>query len=144
MENGNYVILRDGSTCVVTTVTGEQLLVDIQDGRYTFVEKDYKGNNCTFLRKYDIMKIYKNYICDKLLWERKDPLLTKEEKDYLKAVIAPLTCSVEYIYKGHLAISIKLGNSDYIDLAAYTSLKFKFEGLSKDKNYTLKELGLED
>ena len=143
MNNGNYIILRDGSTCVLTTIKGEQLLVDIHDGKFTSVV-DYKDYNYTLSRRYDIMKVYKDYTCSNLLWERKQPLLTKEEKDYLKAVIKPLTCPIEYIYKGCLAISIKLEGDDYIDLALYDNLKFKFKGLEEDKNYTLKELGLEE
>ena len=36
------------------------------------------------LNELDIMKVYKDYTCKELLWERKDPKITKDEKVILR------------------------------------------------------------
>ena len=48
-------------------------------------------------KQWDIIKVYKDYTCSKLLWERKEPVLTKEEKDYLMAVLKPIDIKVAHI-----------------------------------------------
>ena len=96
----------------------------------------------------DIIKVYEDYTCSKLLWERQKSLLTQEEKDYLKAVLKPITCKVERVYKiGETAchLSIIMDNEgDCIILPNIHNMTLKFEGIKQDKSYTLKELGLED
>lgn len=42
-----------------------------------------KGNDC-IARSYDIMKVYEDYTCKKLLWERKENKLTEDEKAILR------------------------------------------------------------
>lgn len=95
---------------------------------------------------YDIMKVYKDYTCRKLLWERpKEPLLTEEEKEYLKAIIKPFPKSIKRIVKlkqhGRLIISLYDG---YISLGILDETQFHFDRLENEEDYTLKELGLED
>ena len=140
MENGNYIVLRDGSTCVRTTIRGKHYLIDVQKG--TFLDEiKFEDYNYTPSSEFDVIKVYEDYTMSELLWERKDTL-TEEEKQYLKTIIAPLTCPVKYIHKGVSAISIILADDDFIDLSLYKNLKFTFEGLVEDCKYTLEELGV--
>lgn len=94
-------------------------------------------------KEYDVMKVYEDYTCSKLLWERPKYLLTEEEKEYLKAVIKPFKDEVDEVVVLSLCIYISL-EDDKMILPFFKNLPFKFEGLQRDKHYTLKELGLED
>lgn len=78
---------------------------------------------------------------------RKD-ILTDEEKEYLKAVIYPVrdkTYQVikwKSLFESKEYIRIILNDGDEIYLYCFeTSTQFK--GMEADKEYTLKELGLE-
>lgn len=95
----------------------------------------------------DIMKVYKDYTCSKLLWERKEPLLTKEEKDYLMAVLKPIEIKITHIsivgYMEDKFLYILFDNNEDLVFPYLTNMTLKFEGLELEKEYTLKELGLE-
>ena len=43
-------------------------------------------NELADLNELDIMKVYKDYTCKELLWERKDPKITEDEKVILRNV----------------------------------------------------------
>lgn len=79
-------------------------------------------------------------------------ILTDEEKAYLKAVIEPIKDNVEYIYKGGDSKSeyifigyIRLYPCDYKGLMFLYDFEknTQFKNMKLDKQYTLKELGLE-
>ena len=77
----------------------------------------------------------------------KENILTDKEKAYLKAVIEPVKDKVIFIQKVEYSISQK--QFVYIDLVdggmdTYTFEKnTQFINMELDKEYTLKELGLE-
>lgn len=73
----------------------------------------------------------------------KKPILTEEERDYLTVVIKPFRNKIRYIKKtgyGEEYIEIKL-DGDYALLPSYEEGR-TYEGMEKEKSYTLEELGL--
>ena len=96
--------------------------------------------------KYTIIKVYKDYTLKKVLWERKEPLLTPEERDWLAAVIKPFRDKVVDISlqsgefdEAFISIDVE---GDSVTLPYIEHLPFKFKGLEVDKFYALDELGL--
>ena len=77
----------------------------------------------------------------------KQEILTKEEKEYLEAVIRPFRERVEYIslrcwgtdWKNFIEIGIK--NDDNVGLPSFNH-NTMYKGMELDKEYTLEELGL--
>ena len=151
LKNLMVVELRNGNKYVVV----DGLLIGINDyGALCFYEESLRNK---LKQEYDIVKVYAEcerwglgfkdsleYKDNKLIWGRPKELLTKEEKEYLKAVIKPLTCKVLFVMKLGW-ISIKLDDDDeHISLAFTSNMTLKFEGLERGKEYTLEELGLED
>ena len=76
-------------------------------------------------------------------------ILDKEEKEYLSAVIRPFIKRIEYISKcqrsfapsGKAFITIRLKNEESIALP-YFKERAMYKGMSLNKKYTVKELGL--
>lgn len=74
-------------------------------------------------------------------------ILTDKEREYLKAVIAPVKDKVDFIEKINCFfnqqqyVSINL-DYDCIDLYCFEK-NTQFKGMKLDREYTLKELGLE-
>ena len=94
---------------------------------------------------FSIVKIYEDYTLKNLLWERKETLLTDDEREWLSAVIKPFRDKVECIEvegKNFLYLEFTLNCEDAFYLPYIQNLPFKFKGLEKDKKYTLEELGL--
>lgn len=142
LESGMYVKLRDGSICIVQKE--QELLVDVKSGGY--VELISYNDDLTIMQNllcFDVVVVYENFKKVNVLWERKE-LLTKEEKEWLQAVIKPFKdkiLTITYTFDG---IEIELKDGDICILPQYHNLPFKIAYLEKDKNYSLKELGLED
>lgn len=149
LEFGNVVETRDGDRYIYIEYFKNDL-IDLNGKNQVsldyYKENLIRKNGSEIDRFLDIMKVYKDYTLQELLWERKEKKeqLTQEEKDYLKAIIKGLNCNAAYILKGNYYLEIHLSDSDYICLARYRNMKFKFENLITCKGYTLKELGLED
>ena len=73
-----------------------------------------------------------------------EPILTKEEKDYLSAVIKPFRDKVQYIAKYSYAsewITIKIIDDSKLNFPFFERGTM-YKGMKEDKEYTLKELGL--
>ena len=81
-------------------------------------------------------------------FEKKE-ILDETEKRYLRAVIRPFKGRVVFIrkvfdyfgFENREFIQIRLSSSEDINLP-YFSEKSMYKGMEKDKNYTVKELGL--
>ena len=88
LKNGNVVELRNGDFYVLANVYNESILITLK-GKYHFNLNNYSidlTQICGF-EKFDIMKVYKDYTCKELLWERKEkPQLTEDEKAILRNV----------------------------------------------------------
>lgn len=81
--------------------------------------------------------------------EYKEPILTKEEKAYLSAVIMPFRKKVKHIVKIKLCsspeeqfIRIVIGNLDFINFPSFNKNTGMYKGMELGKEYTLEELGL--
>lgn len=83
LKSGMFVILRCGDKCVVQEE--HKIFVDIKDGSYLSfynIKNDLSNINSNVL---DIIKVYEDYTCQKLLWQRKTNMRpTEDEKTILK------------------------------------------------------------
>ena len=86
LKYGNVVEERGGYKCVVYCDKTEKALISLNTGAY--VNLDNYREDLTDIEgfiEFDIMKVYKDYTCTELLWERKDePKLTEDEKVILR------------------------------------------------------------
>ena len=86
LEYGNVVELRNGDKYLYNFVTGYKLLnLTTCDGCLELFRFNEDLTNCCNL--FDAMKVYKDYTCKELLWERKDPKLNEDEKAILKVLL---------------------------------------------------------
>ena len=87
LKHGNTVKLRNGDTMLFCWHFPDEILVNLE-GRKFITFDSYRDNltNIDNAVGSDIMKVYKDYTLKELLWERKDPKLTKDEKIILRKV----------------------------------------------------------
>ena len=87
LECGNVVELRNGLKFLF--LDRHKSLVELTGVGCTDI--DYYDENLTRSSRqesYDIMKVYKDYTCKELLWERKEkPKLNEDEKAILKVLL---------------------------------------------------------
>ena len=86
LEYGNVVETRSGDKYLFTFHDEEDIFVDLTGDGYYYFESLYFNTN---YKNSDIviMKVYKDYTCKELLWERKEmPQLTEDEKVILKNI----------------------------------------------------------
>lgn len=87
LKYGNVVETREGIKYLFTFHDEEDIFVDLTgDGYYYFESLSFNSNykNSAIV----IMKVYKDYTCKELLWERKEkPQLTEDEKAILKVLL---------------------------------------------------------
>ena len=87
LKYGNVVETRSGDKYLFTFHDEEDIFVDLTGDGYYYFESLYFNTN---YKNSDIviMKVYKDYTCKKLLWERKEkPKLTEDEKAILKVLL---------------------------------------------------------
>lgn len=85
LKCGNVVELRNGLKFLF--LDRHKSLVELTGVGCTDI--DYYDENLTRSSRqesYDIMKVYKDYTCKELLWERKDPKITEDEKVILRSL----------------------------------------------------------
>lgn len=86
LKYGNVVEERGGYKCIVYCDKTEKALIRLNTG--ACVNLDNYREDLTDIEGYmefDIMKVYKDYTCTELLWERKEtPKLTEDEKAILR------------------------------------------------------------
>ena len=86
LKYGNVVETRSGDKYLFTFHDEEDIFVDLTGDGYYYFESLYFNTN---YKNSDIviMKVYKDYTCKELLWERKEkPKLTEDEKVFLRNV----------------------------------------------------------
>lgn len=86
LDSGNVVELRGGDFYVLVNVYNESMLIALT-GKYHFNFDTYYEDltHKWGFETLDIVKVYKDYTCKELLWERKKkPELTGVEKTILK------------------------------------------------------------
>ena len=88
LKYGNAVELRNGDFYVLVNLYNESILIALTS-KYHFNFDTYDKDltlKCGF-ETLDIVKVYQDYTCKKLLWERKPkPQLTEDEKAILRNV----------------------------------------------------------
>ena len=88
LEHGNVVELRNGDRLLFSWGLKKDKLIDLKGRGYTtlgYHDEDLKYSNG--FKSLDIMKVYKDYTCKELLWERKEtPKLTEDEKVILRSL----------------------------------------------------------
>ena len=123
------------------------------DKYFRDVQYDYSSD---IFKEFEIIKVYQpskyqlfNLDCIKTLkpiWERETDVLDEKEKEYLSAVIKPFKKNVNCIIKQgneraeYLEIDVKKNMSTFLPNFEAGSM---YKGMELDKQYTLKELGLE-
>ena len=88
LKDGNVVELRNGDFYVLASIYNEYILIALTSKYHFNFDAYYTDltNKCGF-ETLDIVKVYKDYTCQKLLWERKEtPKLTEDEKVILRNV----------------------------------------------------------
>ena len=87
LKNGNIIELRDGRRFINTCIEGfEFIRLDYTSATSTAIFplsefEDYlKGSNITL----DIIKVYEDYTLKKVLWERKEFVVSTDEKTILR------------------------------------------------------------
>lgn len=66
---GNVVELRDGTKCLFTN---DERLYRLDDGTWHCKLSDFLNDLTTDEQEYDIVKVYEDYTCSDVLWERND------------------------------------------------------------------------
>lgn len=138
-----------GKTVTVATIYHHEKLFKIDDNygwifdfddiEYVVKQKHFKSlpNNYT-----GTLEVKNGYILEK-------EILDETEKKYLKEVIRPFKDKVKCIrklmslIKGKEYISIRMEGEAPVDLP-YFEKNTMYEGMEASKNYTLKELGLDE
>lgn len=105
------------------------------------------GLNCIFCRCYNTEEFTPQWTIDFAKWLEKKyypTILTEKEKAYLSAVIKPFREEVETIEKTSFSGYEQLQISDGDTIMAFPCFEkgTMYKGMEKDRDYTLKELGL--
>ena len=148
LECGNVVEVRNGRKYFVYhSCTGKALTSLITGWSVGF---DAYNENLTYSNDFidfDIMKVYKDYTCKELLWERKDePKLTEDEKAILKVLLKEKYkwiardkngCLYVYASKPEKVITIWEGSG--LPMMPFNHL-FQFIKWEDDEPYSIEEL----
>ena len=91
LKYGNVIETRNGDKYLVAYGHTDKVLVNLIDGIWISapIKNCYKEDltNVDYF-DIDIMKVYKDYTCKELLWERKEnPKLNEDEKAILKVLL---------------------------------------------------------
>ena len=85
LKYGNVVETREGIKYLYHYKNSEQFLNLDYNGYLWIRNFDKNLKSSDGLNAFDIMKVYKDYTCKELLWERKEiPQLTEDEKTILR------------------------------------------------------------
>lgn len=127
--------LQKRDTVYYKTKNGDDrtVLIDLSSGQSI---KDYERDNCFIITKVERPQT---------IYEVKE-ILDEKEKEYLSAVIRPFKGKVNYIQKEisdtREDIVVCVACDDYLSFP-YFEKGTMYKGMELDKEYTLKELGLD-
>ena len=143
LECGNVVELKNGNKYLFFD---NQLLINL------------KGIGCRSLNnwcedltsadgytEFDIMKVYEDYTCKELLWERKEPKLNEDEKAILRNVpkhykwIARDIDGCLYVYASKPKKGITMWESDGLPMIPFVHL-FQFIKWEDKEPYLIEDL----
>ena len=88
LKHGNAVKLRNGDTMLFCWHFPDEILVSLEGRKFITFDSYRKDlTNIDNALEFDIMKVYKDYTCKELLWDRKEILqLTEDEKIILRNI----------------------------------------------------------
>ena len=87
LKHGNVVELRNGDKLLFCWGLKKDKLIDLKGRGYETLDCHYEDlTYSNGFEQMDIMKIYKDYTCKELLWERKEPKLTEDERVILRNI----------------------------------------------------------
>ena len=148
LEHGNVVELRNGDRLLFSWGLKKDKLIDLKGRGYTtlgYHDEDLKYSNG--FKSLDIMKVYKDYTCKELLWERKEkPQLNEDEKAILKVLLKEKYkwiardkngCLYVYASKPEKVITIWEGSG--LPMMPFNHL-FQFIKWEDDEPYLIEEL----
>ncbi len=143
LKDGDIVTYRDGKK---RTVKSKNLIDDVcvvnDLSNWNNNLKDIDGYS-----EFDIVKVERP-IKYETIFERKEEILDKIEKEYLKAVIKPFRNEIKSVYRTN---SCSFSNSEFLsinfkdnDNMAFKNFKkgTMYKNMELDRDYTLEELGL--
>ena len=99
LKYGNVVETRKGIKYLYHCKNSDKFLNLDYDGFIWICDFDKNLKHIVDLNEFDIMKVYKDYTCTELLWERKDePKLTENEK----VILMNLPKEYKWIIRDHI------------------------------------------
>lgn len=151
LKHGNTVKLRNGDTMLFCWHFPYEILVDL-DG-HKFITFDSYRKDLTDIDnavEFDIMKVYKDYTCKELLWERKEKTkpkakLTEDEKVILRNVpkkykwFARDINDCLYIYENKPEKGISIWEASGLPMTSFDRL-FQFIEWEDEEPYSIEEL----
>lgn len=145
LEYGNVIETRMGGKYLFNFNKGDQFLNLITGDSYLQLSNFNEDlTNCCNI--FDIMKVYKDYTCKKLLWERKEkPKLTEVEKVILRNLpkkykwIARDIDGCLYVYASKPKKGITMWESDGLPMIPFDHL-FQFIQWEDEEPYLIEEL----
>lgn len=138
LKDGDIVTKRNGEK---RTLVGKYLHNVKRASPLTYYTEDLK--DAGGLKEHDIIKVERP-VKYETVFERKEEILDEVEKRYLASVIKPFRHNVEYIKKfvyssGIKQIKINVGGT-IVNIPEFKNDMYK--GMTPDRKYSLKELGL--
>ena len=147
LKYGNVVETRNGHKLLLNKIYGEPILIFLNCKGFILLDSfDIELKDGFNVESGDIIKVYKDYTCKELLWERKEnPKLTEDEKVVLRNLpkkykwIARDKSDWIFLYK-EKPIKLKISWSGCM----YTTLPFKhlfqFIQWEDEEPYSIEEL----
>lgn len=150
LEFGNVVETREGIKYLYHCKNSDKLL-NLDYDSFLWIRSLDENLKCIDdLNELDIMKVYKDYTCKELLWERKEepktkPKLTEDEK----AILRNVPKEYKYIARDESGLICLFTNKPFKGLnrwLGYDLLMFPFEHIFKfvkwedDKPYSIEKL----
>lgn len=146
-------IVRERCGCF-GVVVGDHV-VRQKDGFHWVREFDDNLNMSTGFEKYDIVAVYNSNSFDynhehQIIWQRPKTVLDKEERKYLRRLIAPFRNRVKSImketytgkgYEGYARIRIEMYTGHVFELPVFNANKM-YVGMKFDVPYNIEELEL--
>ena len=142
LKHGNVVELRNGNKYLfddddfINLIGDGYLPLDNYHEDFTDIDGEVE---------FDIMKVYKDYTCIELLWERKVPKLTEDEKVILRNLpkkykwIARDIYGCLYVYASKPKKGITMWESDGLPMIPFVHL-FQFIKWEDVEPYSIEEL----
>ena len=145
LKYGNVVETREGIKYLYHCKNSDKFLNLDDDGFLWICDFDENLNIIDCDNELDIMKVYEDYTCKELLWERKDPKITEDEK----VILRNLPKEYKWIVRDHIGSLWIFENKPNNNISGWfystaSSLPFpnlfKFIKYEDKEPYSIKEL----